>query len=238
MPRIGLLECDYVSDRFRSIAGDYRDMFTQLFEGSESGLDLIPYDVYKGELPVEPDECDGWLSTGSRHSVYDEIDWIAGLSSFVRDVRASSRPFVGICFGHQVLAHALGGGVEPADTGWGVGVHQLEVVLDEPWMTPNVEPPGPRLHFMHQDQVTSLPEGGVLLGRADHCPIAMFQIGETMLGMQPHPEFVAPYVDALLAARRDRIGEERVDEARRSLSAPTDESAVARWIVGFLTAGA
>src|SRR5438105_14480768 len=101
--RIGLVECDHVNDRFRAINGDYADMFESLLD-----LELVGYDAVNGVLPAEPHECDGWLATGSRFSVYDDVEWIHRLGGFVRDVRDAGAPFVGICFGHQLLAHALG----------------------------------------------------------------------------------------------------------------------------------
>ena len=149
-------------------------------------------------------------------------------------MRKVASPFVGICFGHQLLAHALGGRTEPAETGWAAGVHRCETTHLEPWMVPEVA--SPSLLFMHQDQVTELPPGATVLATAPHCASAMLRVDETMLGMQAHPEFGAAYVAALLADREERIGVEKTAAARRSLSEPTDERAVAHWIAQFLTA--
>ncbi len=230
--KIGLLECDHVAERFWHIAGDYREMFAALFARYAPQLELKCYDVCQGELPPSLNACDAYLCTGSRYSVYDEVDWIRSLKDFVRQLHGAARPFVGICFGHQILAEALGGKVEKAREGWGVGVHSLEVVRPETWM----QPPQTtcRLQYMHQDQVICLPEEGVLLGRSDHCPVAMFRAGETMLGIQPHPEFPAAYSEALLADRIECIGPQRVEAARASLGQVTDEEIITRWIVGFL----
>jgi GMP synthase-like glutamine amidotransferase len=179
------------------------------------------FDVIGGGLPAGPDSCDAWLCPGSRHSAYDDLDWIRALSGFVRDVRGAGVPFVGICFGHQVLAHALGGRVGRVPTGWGAGIHRVVVDRAEPWM----DPPADKLalHFMHQDQVEVLPPGGVALGRADHCPVALMRVGASMVGVQAHPEFTAAYADALLADRVDRIGADEVAAARAGLAQPTDD---------------
>jgi GMP synthase-like glutamine amidotransferase len=225
--RVGLLECDHVDDRFRSIAGDYADMFASLLPD----VDLVPYDVCNGTLPATPDECDGWVATGSRHSVYDDLGWITALSGFVRSVPDAGAPYVGICFGHQLLAHALGGRTERASA-WGAGAHRMEVFDAEAWMDPRTG--AATLLYMHQDQVAALPEGTVVLGRTDHCPVAMLQVGRAMLGMQAHPEFPPEYLEALLDARAERIGAERTASARRSLASPTDAGVIARWIVRFL----
>lgn len=230
--RIGVLECDHVEDRHRPIAGGTVDMLRSLLSPHAPDIELVPYDVIGGVLPSAPTDCDGWICPGSRHSVYDELPWMGGLSAFVRDVRDAGVPFVGICFGHQLLAHALGGRVGKAATGWGAGRQVLVVDRTEPWM----EPPTGKLalHYMHQDQVEELPPGGVVLGRADHCPVALIRVGETMVGIQPHPEFPAAYVDALLAERVARIGDEEVAAARAGLSQPTDEATVGRWLAHAL----
>lgn len=225
--RIGLLECDHVSARFRSITGDYAEMFAALLPGVE----LVPYDVIGGQQPGSPTECDGWLATGSRHSVYEDLEWISDTAAFVRTVATAGVPFVGVCFGHQLLAHALGGTVEKAASGWGAGIRRLDVVQTEPWMQPVQE--NCHLHFMHQDQVTRAPDGAVVLACADHCEVAMFRVG-AMLGVQAHPEFTVAYAEALLTDRTERIGGERVGEALASLTVPTDEAVVARWVASFL----
>jgi len=229
--RVGLLECDHVSERFRHLSGDYADMFGALL--GDVDVDLVPFDVCNGGGPDAPDECDAWLCTGSRRSVYDEDAWIAPASQFVRDVRDAGVPFAGICFGHQLLADALGGSVEKAPYGWGVGIHPVRVVQSEPWMHPMQDEL--QLHFMHQDQVVRPPRDAVVLGCTDHCTVAMFRVGDTMLGMQAHPEFTVAYADALLADRTERVGGDRAEEARRSLTTPTDEAVVAQWLTTFLT---
>jgi GMP synthase-like glutamine amidotransferase len=234
--RIGVLECDHVDERYVDIDGDYLDMFRRLLATVAPASELIGYDAIDGKLPSSPVECDGWLITGSRFSVDDDEPWIAPLSAFVRDVRAAETPLVGICFGHQLLAHSLGGRTERAPTGWGVGTHEVELTegTARGWIDPTTR--GARLLFMHQDQVTAVPPDGVTLARTAHCPIAVLQVGRTMLGIQAHPEFSPEYVDALLVDRRERIGAERTDAARQSLRVPTDGPTVARWIAAFLDA--
>lgn len=230
--KIGLLECDHVLDRFHHIGGDYRDMFTALLARHAPALSLQPFDVCNGEFPRAVDECAGYLCTGSRYSVYDDVAWIHRLKDFVRQLRDADRPFVGICFGHQMLAEALGGQVTKAAQGWGVGVHNIELVRQEAWLQP--PQPNCRLQYMHQDQVQRLPADSIVLGQSAHCPVAMFRVGATMLGVQAHPEFPAAYSDALLLERIERIGADRVQAARASLAQVTDEAVMTQWIAAFL----
>ena len=228
--RIGLLECDEVTGRFAEVSGGYREMFAALLPEAR----FTYYRAHEGELPASPDACDAWLCTGSRYSAYDTMPWVGALAQFIRDVRETKKPFVGICFGHQMLAQALGGEVAKAEQGWGVGVLPLEVVKSEPWMQP--AKPLVRIQHMHQDQVQRLPPGSVVLGRSAHCDVGMFRVGETMLGIEGHPEFTAEFAAALIRARRERIGAERSDAALRTVYEPNDGPLVGRWIARFLRA--
>ena len=230
--KIGLLGCDDVPERLKYIGGSYRDMFDALLAPHVPGLELEWFDVIKGALPESPDACDAYICTGSRHSVYENRDWILRLQAHVRELHAAHKPFVGICFGHQVLAQALGGEVAPAEQGWGVGVHEMNIVQPEPWMQPPLREC--RLQYMHADQVQRLPPRSVVLATARHCPVAMFRVEQTSLGIEGHPEFPAPYVGAIVQARKERIGTARAEAALESLDSPVDDHVVARWIVNFL----
>ncbi|HXM81327.1 MAG TPA: hypothetical protein VN929_05320 [Burkholderiales bacterium] len=229
---IGLLECDHVVGRFPHIAGGYREMFEALLSPHVPQLRFSYYDACHGGLPAAPDDCDAYLCTGSQFSVYDSFDWIDGLAGFLQRIYQVRKPFVGICFGHQMLAQALGGEVKRAAQGWGVGVHEMTLLRQEAWMRPPQA--RCRLQYMHQDQVQRLPAGSVPLARSELCEVAMFRVGESMLGIEGHPEFTAAYNEALIRHRAARIGAERTQAALASLEQPTDGTLVGRWIAAFL----
>ena len=224
--KVGLLECDDVVGRFPEVKGGYREMFGALLPD----FTFRYYEAHRGQLPSGPRECDAWMCTGSKYSVYDGTPWIAELAAFIRSL--GERKFVGICFGHQMLAHAMGGEVAKAKQGWGVGVLPLKVLQHEAWMDPPAE--SVRIQHMHQDQVLRLPGKSVLLGTSPHCEIGMFRVGETMLGIEGHPEFTVEYGAALIRARRTQIGEQGAQRALESLKGKTDSPAVGRWIERFL----
>jgi GMP synthase-like glutamine amidotransferase len=226
--KVGLLECDDVVGRFAHLKGGYREMFASLLP--DFGFDFFP--VHQNVFPESVTQCEAWIATGSKHAVYEGHAWVARASEFLRDLQKAKRPFVGICFGHQLLAHALGGVVAKAQQGWGAGALPVEILRQEPWM----QPPKAeiRIQHMHQDQVQRLPEGSVLLGRSPHCDVGMFRVGESMLGIEGHPEFTREFGAALIDWRRPRIGDAAADEALKSLERPGDGKTVGAWIARFI----
>jgi GMP synthase-like glutamine amidotransferase len=228
---VGLLACDEVAERFRHIAGGYQQMFEGLLSPHIPGLRLTRFDLQAGDFPAGPRTCDAWITTGSRASVYDDAQWIRDTETFIRKVADSEIPFVGICFGHQLLAQTFGAEVKRAPVGWGVGVLPMDVTRAEDWMSPAL--PTVRMQYMHADQVLAPPDGSTLLGSAPHCPVGMFQHGPRMLGIEAHPEFPAAYARALIEDRRARIGEQAADDALARVEAPVDSGAVGGWIARF-----
>jgi GMP synthase-like glutamine amidotransferase len=224
--RAGLLVVGHVDEKSRHIAGDYPELFDALL--GPVGIEVVPYAAEHGQLPASLDECDGWIMGPSRLSVYDDEPWIADVEDLIRDAIARERPFVGICFGHQLLAQALGGRVERAPAGWGVGVHSYDVVEHLPAMSPPLDRFA--LIASHQDQVVAVPDDARVIATSDFCPVAGLAVGDRVWTIQPHPEFVPSLADHLLAGRVELIGAERVAKARASLQQPIDRATIAEWI--------
>jgi GMP synthase (glutamine-hydrolysing) len=226
--RLGLLVCDHVRTEFLYISGDYEDMFRRLF-ADHADVEIVAYDAINGDLPTNPLECDAWITTGSRYSVNDDEPWIRDLEGFVRRVATADVPFIGICFGHQLIAKALGGSVVKSERGWSVGVKDVRVREDLGLGDSY------RVLTSHQDQVDSLPPGAEILGWNDHCPVSMLGVGSTILGIQGHPEFEAEYSEALMESRRGHlIPEQTVDAGLASLGRPPDSRRLADWILSFV----
>lgn len=230
-PTIGLLVCDHVGAELREASGgrDYPEIYEDFLLGSGSPLDVKVYDAVGGELPADPSEADGWLITGSRHDAFGSEPWLAALREYVRELEAKEARTVGICFGHQVVAAALGGAVERAG-GWKVGPQNLAVEA-----TPWFGGADVCIHAMHRDEVTELPEGAVPIGRGTTAEYPMYLVGDTILCVQDHPEFDDGYTSALVAMRRERLGAELAEAALERIgSVPTDGERVSRWLVDFL----
>jgi GMP synthase-like glutamine amidotransferase len=209
------------------------EAYIRFLQSGGASFTYTGYNVALGEFPESVDTCDAYVITGSPNGVYDEEPWIAELMQFIRDAYAAGIKMVGICFGHQVLAHALGGHAEKSDKGWGLGLKQFEVTTKKPWMS--AEAGKYALYFAHQDQVITLPSEAELLGGNGFCPNAMFVMGDQVLGVQGHPEFTKPIMQDILAGKNGDISQEVSTNAANSLekSIP-DNSIFAQWIVNFL----
>jgi GMP synthase-like glutamine amidotransferase len=226
---IGLLLCGHLPDRYTSIAGEFPEWIGALL--GDVGSTLVVFDATAGDLPEGPSACDAYIISGSASSVYDGEPWIADLVEFVRDVARSDVPVFGICFGHQVLAEALGGTVERAENGWGIGVHTMRVEEGRSWMDPPVE--SVNLLMSHQDQVVGLPDNAVVLGSSEHCENYLVEFTPTAVGIQGHPEFPLAFAEALYEDKRELVGS-LTDEAIASLATPVDADTVSAWMKNVL----
>lgn len=226
--RVGLLECDHVLPKYRHVGGDYRDMFPALF----SSWEFVFYDVVNGHFPQQVDECEVYLCTGSSYSVYEEIDWIFRLKIFIRELQQANQYYLGVCFGHQLLAESLGGTVQKSSVGWCVGNHTFEIIKQESWMQPFQSTLN--LLMMCQDQVVEMPIGSTLLAKTEDCPVGMFRVGEKMFGVQAHPEFPVAYDRILMEDRVHRMGQQKVEVGISSLDKPLHPELLRKWMEKFV----
>ena len=230
--QIGLLQCGHLHPDLVAEHGDYLELFGRLL--GPHGIELTAFDVDHGHLPTDLTGFDGWVVSGSASSAYDHLPWIDATEDLLRALVAQQIPTVAVCFGHQLLAQAMGGRVAKATDGWGVGVHDYELIGEPPpWMVPPANGPV-ELIASHQDQVVELPEGAVLVARTDHCPVAAYTLGPAALAIQPHPEFTATVSRGLVELRREAVGAAAADAALASLDQPLDRDLVATWMAAFL----
>lgn len=236
---IGILQADSVREEFQPRHGDYPDMFEDILAraGDALGVEVIftTYNVEAGVYPERLDECDGYLITGSKKSVYDDEPWIRDLGEFVIELHAAKAKLVGVCFGHQLVAEYLGGKTLGAEVGWGVGIHESRVIEPARFMEPCLS--NYSLIVSHQDQVVKMPEGARLHATSDFCPNSMFTIGDHILALQGHPEFDRDYSLELIRFREEILGPEKVATGIASLECPLSQDEISRWILRFIQGG-
>ncbi|MGL6310151.1 glutamine amidotransferase-related protein [Aeromonas veronii] len=231
--RLGILDCDRLdpdlADRFGPV---YSEMFIRGFAALAPELEFRVWSALDGELPEDLHECDAWLITGSRHDAYSDIPWIQALRAWIRQAHDADVKLVGVCFGHQVIAQALGGEVVKSTKGWGLGVSVHPMLADEPWMAPARDQI--RILASHQDQVALLPPGATRLAGNDFCPNFMFLQGDHIVAIQGHPEFSVEYNRALIERRRGLLPDERYQSSLSSLEGEVDSATMMQWLLQFL----
>lgn len=199
--KIGILQTGDVPPELEAAHGTYPDMFERLLAGH--GFKFQTWRALDGVIPETPSAADGWLITGSRHGVYEDHAWIAPLEAFIRQCYADGVPMVGVCFGHQIIAQALGGQVAKFGGGWGVGAQEYSG--DQ------------RVLAFHQDQVLTPPAEATTTMSSDFCEHAMLVYGDRALSVQPHPEFTPDFVEDLLEARGAILPDGLADQAKGAL---------------------
>jgi len=222
--KVAILETGRPPGTLAEEFGDYPTMFEHMLGPA---FEVENFDVISGELP-DPAAHYAYLITGSPAGVYDPLPWIEPLQQFIRSADGSK--MVGICFGHQVMAEALGGHVEKSDKGWGAGLHRYTIVRSEPWIdtTGIIAVPA-----SHQDQVVKQPPKTEVVAASDFTPLAALAwTDRPAISFQFHPEFSPAFSKALIEKRYDLVPDP--DAAIASLDAPNDNARVAHWIRNFL----
>lgn len=219
--RIGILQCGQSPEVLKTSLGDYPDMFTRLLAGR--GFDFQNWHVEAMDFPADITDADGWLITGSRHGAYEDHAFIPPLEDFIRRAYAQGVPMVGICFGHQIIAQALGGTVVKHPDGWAVGAQDYDFGGDK--IT---------LNAWHQDQVVTLPADARIVASNAFCENAALVYDDRAFTVQPHPEFGDEMVAGLIEHRaKGKVPQDLLDRAQARMGQAKGSAALADRIEAF-----
>ncbi len=219
--KIGILQTGHAPDVVLDELGDYDAMFARLLDGH--GFDFQTWNVVDNDFPAGVDAADGWLVTGSKHGAYETHPWIPPLEDFIRAVHDDGRPMIGVCFGHQIIAQALGGKVVKFPGGWSVG--RTEYTIGGETLP---------LNAWHQDQVVDLPDSAQVVGHSDFCANAALLYDTRIWTIQPHPEFPARVIEQLITHRgHGVVPDHQLKAAQQRLPETTANQTIADHMAAF-----
>jgi GMP synthase-like glutamine amidotransferase len=232
--KAAILKCDEVMEVFRPPFSDYSDMIQDMFAAVDDSIEFDIFDCQAGHYPDQPESYDFFITTGSRAGVYEDAPWIRQLIDFVNQLDRLQKKLIGICFGHQIIAEAMGGQVEKSDKGWGIGIARNRIVASPDWMQPGKT----ELNILasHQDQIVRLPAGASVIAESDFCPYFFVQWSDHFISVQGHPEWQAEYSRALMNYRRDIIPAQTIETALQTLDQEPDNRVFTQWLLNFIRA--
>nr|XP_043628798.1 gamma-glutamyl peptidase 5-like [Erigeron canadensis] len=219
MKRYAVLLCAEDSEYVKKIYGGYFGVFVKML--AEEGEIWDVFRVCNGHFPSD-DEIgvyDGFVISGSCSDAHGNDVWICKLLVLLNKLDLLNKKVLGICFGHQVLARALGGKVTRATSGWDIGIRNINLSTSTKTLANLKLPTRLSLIECHRDEVCELPPKVEVLASSDKTGVEMFRYGNHIMGIQGHPEYtkdiLMQLIDRLL--QRSYIEEGYAVKARASL---------------------
>lgn len=221
--KIGILITGHIPEQLSDDFGNYGDMFESLLQDED--FTFAQYTVLENKFPNLGD-CDGYIITGSKYGVYENLEWIQKLETFIRKCFNANIPIAGFCFGHQIMAQAMGGVVKKFPGGWDVGRKVYNLVS-------NLKKETISVMAWHQDQVIEKPKSSKLIASSDFCQIAGLVYGKTGLSLQSHPEYNSSFLKGLMCARGALLSKKEKSCFYENINLPLSTDRVTNLIKDF-----
>lgn len=228
MPALPLLilKTGSTHPHIREQLGDFDDWIAEgLRQGGATAIET--HDAQQQALTAPPTAFSGVVLTGSHSMVSEREPWSEALVPWLQAAVAAGTPLLGICYGHQLLAHALGGEVAHHPQGVEIGTVAVErhaASADDPLLgrLPERFP----AQAVHWQSVRRLPSDAVLLAGSAHEAHHAFRVGQRAWGVQFHPEFSDEALRAYLDGLGPTLAQQGLDAAQiANALRPTPEAA-------------
>lgn len=210
MKPILIIRTGRAPDNIRARHGDFPHWLRLGAQLAPQRLRVV--DVERGESLPPSSEVAGALITGSAAMVTDRAEWSERTAGWIRDAMDAELPLFGVCYGHQLMAHALGGRVDYLPGGREIGTLPIELLSaaqQDPLATtlPSVF----RAHTTHEQSVLEVPKGATVLARSARDPHHLLRYGKNAVSAQFHPEFNADVMRAYIQRKHDSMRREGFD---------------------------
>ena len=227
MKNVCVIETGLARESLVTTFGAYPDTIEALLKPHLPDTNFTTTSVVQGHSLPTPKDFDGYIIMGSRHSVYDDLPWIGPLRSFIQEITSQQIPLVGICFGHQIIAEALGGKVEAAEEGWILGVHEYSV----PGIASSI-----KSMAYHHDQIVKNPPNIDIVMKSESCANGGCVYQDfPAFSVQPHPEFEQHFTTYLLnISRQENVPKTIIDGALAAITTPIHPQRFARAMAKVL----
>lgn len=226
MKQIALIKTGTTIEQIRPVHGDFEDWFAE----GMGVTDLLQVDVYQHQEFPATESLAGVVITGSPAMVSAREDWSERTAGWIRETVRKGTPVLGVCYGHQLLAHALGGRAGPNPAGRQIGTVASKL-LDSASKDPLLGhlPPGFAAQTSHSEVVLELPPGAERLATSPLDENFAIRFGENVWGVQFHPEFSGVVMSQYIHYRSDAIRAEGLNP--EAINAVTTETVEARSVL-------
>lgn len=214
---------------------DDGEKFITLLQRQRPNWEYSNHMVFQGNFPKDIHQFNGFIITGSLASANDSNPWASRLQETVQAIEHAQIPQFGACYGHQLIAKALGGTVIKNPDGWCFGVANSVVTEPQKWMIP-AQPTLPQ-YAAHSEQVSVLPSGAIAFASAKGTPNAGFTKGRHVATTQYHPEMTAQFFHLLIDELETILPAHAIATAQAEKMHQARGDWMAKWIVQFFEQG-